>query len=220
MNEKGNMPCVLTSTDFTKKESPMSLVEENKLQKKDRLMEAAFRLYTQQGITKTSITDIVQKAGIAKGTFYLYFEDKYDLEKKLIAHKSEQIFRHAVENSGYEEKEGVILRTLAIVDDVIDQLEKNPLLLRFIYKNLSWGIFLRTIDKSDMDYTAVFRNIIGADVKDTKQAETCLFTFVELLGATSCNVILRGEPMTMEEYRPYLHRSIEAIIHSFFPDVS
>ena len=156
---------------------------------------------------------------MAKGTFYLYFEDKYDLEKKLIAHKSEQVFRHAVENSGYEEKEGVIERVLALVDDTVDQLEQNPLLLRFIHKDLSWGIFRRAFDKAEMDYTAVFRDIIGAPVEDIKTVETCLFTFVELMGATCCSVILHGEPMSLEEYRPYLHRSIEAIIRSFFPDI-
>ncbi|MFR3322153.1 MAG: TetR family transcriptional regulator [Lachnospiraceae bacterium] len=31
---------------------------------------------------------MVDNAGVAKGTFYLYFSDKYDLRNKLIAHKA------------------------------------------------------------------------------------------------------------------------------------
>ena len=38
----------------------------------------AFELFTTKGLTKTTISDIVDQAGVAKGTFYLYFKDKYD----------------------------------------------------------------------------------------------------------------------------------------------
>ena len=44
---------------------------------------------------KTSISDIVNEAGVAKGTFYLYFKDKYDLRDKLIAFKASQLFDDA-----------------------------------------------------------------------------------------------------------------------------
>ena len=32
-----------------------------------------------KGVSKTSIAEISKNAGIAKGTFYLYFKDKYDM---------------------------------------------------------------------------------------------------------------------------------------------
>ncbi len=57
----------------------MGKVEINKKQKKDALLNAAFDIFTNIGINKTSISEIVEKAGVAKGTFYLYFADKYDL---------------------------------------------------------------------------------------------------------------------------------------------
>ncbi len=43
---------------------------------------------------QTAISDIVE-AGVAKGTFYLYFKDKYDIKNKLIAHKTKELFDHA-----------------------------------------------------------------------------------------------------------------------------
>ena len=78
----------------------MSRVEENKQQKKNSMMETAFQLFTSKGIANTTISDIVEMAGVAKGTFYLYFKDKYDLNEKLIIHRSEQLMRHALEHSG------------------------------------------------------------------------------------------------------------------------
>ena len=70
----------------------MGKVEINKKQKKDALLNAAFDIFTNIGINKASISEIVEKAGVAKGTFYLYFADKYDLRKKLIAHNATKIF--------------------------------------------------------------------------------------------------------------------------------
>ena len=66
----------------------MGRVEENKKKKKEALFRTAYELFTTKGINSTAISDIVEKAGVAKGTFYLYFKDKYDIKNKLIAHKT------------------------------------------------------------------------------------------------------------------------------------
>ena len=42
----------------------------NKKLKRDSLLNTSFELFTSQGINQTSISDIVKKAGVAKGTFY------------------------------------------------------------------------------------------------------------------------------------------------------
>ena len=44
------------------------------------MLSTALHLFSEKGIKKTSIQDIVHDAGIAKGTFYLYFKDKYELQ--------------------------------------------------------------------------------------------------------------------------------------------
>ena len=51
----------------------MSKLETNKKKKRDSLLDSAFSLFTSKGINKTSISDIAEKSGVAKGTFYLYF---------------------------------------------------------------------------------------------------------------------------------------------------
>lgn len=193
----------------------MGRVEENKLQKENSLMDTAFVLYTSKGIAKTSIADIVEKAGMAKGTFYLYFRDKYDLQEKLIIHKSEQLFQHALEHSGYETLAGAEDKILAIVDDVLYQLQKNKHLLQFINKNLSWGIFRRAITKSETDYSAIFEKILGTDPADRKTLEIEIYTILELVGATCHSVILDSDPVDLESFMPYLHRSIRVILKSF-----
>ena len=51
----------------------MSKVDDNKKQKESTLLETAFHLFTGKGFAKTTISDIVQQAGLAKGTFYRKF---------------------------------------------------------------------------------------------------------------------------------------------------
>ena len=66
----------------------MGKIDNNKKYKKETLLNTAFDLFTTKGINKTSISDIVDNAGVAKGTFYLYFSDKYDIRnmtKQLIS---------------------------------------------------------------------------------------------------------------------------------------
>ena len=44
--------------------------------KKDRLLRAAKEVFAEKGLEKTTISEIVKKAGMAQGTFYLYFSSK------------------------------------------------------------------------------------------------------------------------------------------------
>ncbi|MEP0067818.1 TetR/AcrR family transcriptional regulator [Pyruvatibacter sp.] len=49
----------------------------------DALLEAAEDLFAREGITAVSIDDIVDRAGVAKGTFYNHFHDKAHIAKVL-----------------------------------------------------------------------------------------------------------------------------------------
>lgn len=49
------------------------------MNKKDDIVQAAVQVFREKGIDKTTISDIVKVAGIAQGTFYLYFPSKLAL---------------------------------------------------------------------------------------------------------------------------------------------
>lgn len=44
--------------------------------RRDQLLEAAERLFAEKGHIETTVLDIAEAAGVAKGTFYLYFPSK------------------------------------------------------------------------------------------------------------------------------------------------
>lgn len=196
----------------------MGKIAENKENKKNRLMETAFDLYVTKGIVQTSISDIVEKSGVAKGTFYLYFKDKYDLRERLVVHKAEQLFNHAIHCSDYLDKNTPTEKILAIVNDVIEELNKDKALLRFINKNLSWGIFKTAMSKAKEEKLSFFAEILKT--MDPKEIEIAAYMIMELVGSTCFSVILEEDPIDLTGFKPYLYRSISAILSTFLPKES
>lgn len=47
-----------------------------KKNRREEILKAAIAVFSRKGYHDTSISDIIKKAGIARGTFYLYFENK------------------------------------------------------------------------------------------------------------------------------------------------
>ena len=63
-------------------------LENQKSAKRIRMIEEAYNLFVSKGVHATAIDEVVKKAGVAKGTFYLYFHDKYDLLDQIVLYKS------------------------------------------------------------------------------------------------------------------------------------
>ena len=200
----------------------MNKVENKKKQKKDALLNAAFDIFTSIGINKTSISDIVQKAGVAKGTFYLYFADKYDLRNKLIAHKANKIFEKAetaLNKTGITEFDD---RMIFFIDNILDQLTENKSLLNFISKNLSWGIFKnvirqnvdkknRGLEEETEPYDVLGRLRAGEELK-FKNKDVLVYMIVELVSSTCYSAILYNEPVSIEELKPYIFETVKEMI--------
>lgn len=55
-----------------------------KTNKRDNIADAARELFTEFGYKSVSMDQIAQKAGVAKGTLYLYYKDKNDLLLHLV----------------------------------------------------------------------------------------------------------------------------------------
>lgn len=195
----------------------MGKLELNKKQKKESLLESAFTLFTTKGIQKTSISDIAEKSGVAKGTFYLYFRDKYDLRNMLISHKASQLFHNADQALMKENITDITERIIFIANHIINQLNENKMLLGFISKNLSWGIFKSALispgDDSDINFYDIYKKLIYNTDCQFKDPEIMVFMLIELISSTCYSSILYNEPVDIEKLKPYLFDSIRDIIN-------
>lgn len=59
------------------------------------LLDSAEALLVEKGLAATSIDDIVERAGVAKGTFYHYFQDRTTMLEALRKRYSQQFADHA-----------------------------------------------------------------------------------------------------------------------------
>ena len=106
-----------------------------------------------------------------------------------------------------------------IIDYVIDELVKNPLLLKFISKNLSWGVYNQAIiklyDKPDEKKDGLYFLFLKA-VKENhielKNPKVTLFMIIELVSSTCFDSILYQNPLPIEEYKPYLYDVIRNLL--------
>ena len=77
------------------------------------LLEAALSLFVEKGFAATRIEQIALRAGVSKGTLYLYFPSKQDLLQAVIAeHLSERITAGAAMAAGYSGSAAELLRDL------------------------------------------------------------------------------------------------------------
>lgn len=195
----------------------MGKLDLNKKAKEESLLSTAYKLFTTKGISKTSVSDITSDAGVAKGTFYLYFKDKYDLKDRLVAHQSAKIFREALDALAACGKElSFNEKIIFIIDNILTRLEANRPQLIFIAKNLSWGVFKHAITSPKTSDELGFRTVYEDMIKDAPDGidapEIMLFTIVELVSSTCYSSILYSEPVGIEEFKPYLYKCINDII--------
>ncbi len=53
-------------------------------EKQEKLLEAATREFSHRPFNEASINQIIKEAGIPRGSFYMYFQDKEDLFRYLL----------------------------------------------------------------------------------------------------------------------------------------
>lgn len=65
----------------------------------NKIIDAAEKLFVEKGYYDTQVNDIAQEAGVATGTFYIYFPDKIS------------VFRHLVQTLGHQLRKEISIKT-------------------------------------------------------------------------------------------------------------
>jgi len=71
-----------------------------------RILEAAIKVFAEQGFHNSTISQVAREAGVADGTIYLYFKNKTDILSHFFTYKSRLVFdrfREVVDQAGSAE---------------------------------------------------------------------------------------------------------------------
>ena len=194
-----------------------SKINDNKQEKERKLLNTALHLFSEKGIKKTSIQDIVKDAGIAKGTFYLYFKDKYELQDVLLAKTSHELFSKACKEATQQQFDRLDDKIVFIIDSIINELIVRPNILKFIQKNLSLGLYSEKLtdllDSEELGIKELFVNEVKEKDIPLEYPEMTLFMIIELVSSTVFTSIVESHPLPIEEFKPHLYKTIRLLIN-------
>ncbi|MGL4571149.1 MAG: TetR/AcrR family transcriptional regulator [Clostridium sp.] len=187
-----------------------------KKKKELNLYNAAYEIFKSKGINNTSIDEIVKNAGVAKGTFYLYFRDKYDLVKKLILLKSSILIEEAYDDTKEKQYENIEEMVLHFTEYIIDYFKENKLLLGVINKNFSYVIHK---NQSEIEENTNMDEIINKFLQkllergfSEEEGRITLFMIIELVGSVCYSSIILHEPEEIEVIKPVLFKKIRCML--------
>jgi TetR/AcrR family fatty acid metabolism transcriptional regulator len=69
----------------------MAVSETHRIEKRDRITEAAISVFAQKGYRASRVADVAREAGVADGTIYLYFRSKEELLLTIFEEKMEDL---------------------------------------------------------------------------------------------------------------------------------
>ncbi|MFP7493879.1 TetR family transcriptional regulator [Terribacillus saccharophilus] len=104
------------------------------MDKKEKITKAAIETFLEKGITKATISDIVKKAGIAQGTFYLYFPSKLDVMPSIAQEMLQVILASLDEKANSTDMDELIEQMVDVVFDVTREYRE---LSKLIYAGLA-----------------------------------------------------------------------------------
>lgn len=110
-------------------------VRSNQNEKYNKILQAAIQVISEYGLDKASISDIVKTAGVAQGTFYLYFRSK----NSLIPAIAEDLLTRTLDRI-----KGKISRDLGfwdslkvVIDEIYSSTEENKDIIVLCYSGLA-----------------------------------------------------------------------------------
>lgn len=188
-----------------------SLITRKKEEKRANLLDAAYSCFINKGISGTSIAEICNKAGLAKGTFYLYFRDKEDIVRALMKKLSYKVLKntyHSVAmNAG-----GFVENAVQMASELINYFEADPEVVQLMKKDFVWPIneedFLTSQDKVMVN----IRNDIDAFSKESGISSHQILVRIYALICMICSMcyssIIDKFPADIEVVKPEIYSMI------------
>lgn len=124
--------------------------------KKEAIIQSAIEVFREKGVDKATVSDIVKGAGIAQGTFYLYFSSKLSVMLSIAEVMTEKILQEIRKNV-YEELP--FSRKLEVVVDIVfDMTREYREVFALVYAGLASTEYMQEWEKIYESYYAWFTN--------------------------------------------------------------
>ena len=196
----------------------MPTAAENKLLKQSKILDAATHLFLDGSVAGTAIDDVVKLAGVAKGTFYLYFRDKYDLLDQIVIRRTADLFTESCAALREKIAAHPMDRTaqfLLLTDDIVARLGADRRFTALIDKRFSICFTPAALEsrpglRECVDYLAGL--LTTSPVCSADAARTKLYILIDMIGSVCCDAILSERPCPVTQLMPTLHAMIRKLL--------
>ena len=191
-------------------------IQSKKIEKKQRLLTAAYQCFTEIGYYQTSIDNIVNKAHVAKGTFYLYFKDKEDILKALVDHHCLTILEDAFKITLEQNYPTFNQRALFFANYLIDFFTENKDMLEILQRNFFFPLTTQQLNEETTRFSSLLDKVIeDANLKEKytrDQVINIVFIIIEMVGSVCYSSIIKEVPAPIATIKPSLLVLIERMI--------
>ncbi len=189
----------------------------DEINKKEKIMKAALKIFEKKGAEKTSVRDIMTEANLGLGTFYLYYSDKNDLKEKMVLNLATNIILNAEKTCIQEDP---IERYISFVNFIIDYLISHPFELDLLSKNITWTLYTKIENDyglSEADSTLKFilnkyDNLFLTSHTESEKLYILSLT-LEIMMSTCKSAVLEDSILTIDEMKPVLFAIIRKIFN-------
>lgn len=196
----------------------MATAAENKSMKRRSILDAATHLFTNHSFADTAIDDVVRVAGVAKGTFYLYFRDKHDLLDQIVMRRTAEILSdgcRTLREKAEQKKMNVAEQIIFLTDYIATYLQKNRKVTALIDKKFS-ACFTDSMMQEDEEFQGAVSYLTNllTEVRQTyEEARRTLYILMDMVGSVLCDSLLDEKPYSMDEILPTLHSMLRGMLN-------
>jgi AcrR family transcriptional regulator len=144
--------------------------------RRQEILDAAMAVFTNKGVSKATVADIAEAAGVAKGTVYLYFGSKEHLLLALRDRFTDELLAHVsdlLSRVGQDDWWGLVDTTIESMCDFM--MQKEDLMQVFLEEGLSSDVAKVTDVGSRID------SMFAAAIQQGIEAGVCKATDPELM---------------------------------------
>ncbi|MCS7295306.1 MAG: TetR/AcrR family transcriptional regulator [Dehalococcoidia bacterium] len=136
---------------------PKTRLERRKLRTRRAILDAAAKLFREQGYAKTSIIEIADLADVGVGTLYGYFRSKHDLLQEVLrthALEARERYRAAVDRTT-----PAVERVVKTLEEVARYMHENRVLLASAFREDGGDRQSQTVNPADWLFDALCEDI-------------------------------------------------------------
>lgn len=194
-----------------------NVILQKKLEKRKKLLDSSYELFVEKGISNVSIAEICQKAGIAKGTFYLYFSSKEDIARALNRRISFTLMQKAYDEVNRNRKDTFADNVITMANFIIDYFHADTETLKMMRKDFIFPLTVDDFDNSTNPLMISLRQEISdyARVSGYSNHEILfrLYSLLSMIAGICHSVIIDHFPDTdIDDLKPVLFDMIRKAI--------